>query len=174
MSDPFVGEIRMVGFNFAPTGWALCNGQLMSISANAALFSLLGTTYGGDGVSTFGLPNLQGRVPVHQGTNGFGYSYVMGQMGGTETETLNISNLPPHNHLVNCIPSGGTQASPVTAFPAIESTGTSQNYATGSPGGTMSPAVIANTGSGLPFSLQQPYLCVNFIIALTGIYPARG
>src|ERR1039457_6375869 len=106
MANQYLGEIRMVGFNFAPLGWALCNGQLLNISQNTALFSLIGTFYGGNGTSTFGLPNLQGRVPVHQGNNGFA-SYVLGQLSGTENVTLLSNNMPIHNHLVNCNSAGG-------------------------------------------------------------------
>jgi microcystin-dependent protein len=173
MSNPFLGEIRMVGFNFAPTGWALCNGQLLSISQNTALFSLLGTQFGGDGISTFALPNLQSRVPIHAG-QGPGLSpYVVGQAGGSESVALTASQMPVHNHGVNCSTSGGTQASPANGYPAVESTGTSSDYAT-SANGTMNPAAIGNAGSGLAHANIQPYLCVNFIIALSGIFPARS
>jgi microcystin-dependent protein len=173
MSDPFVGEIRMVGFNFAPVGWATCNGQLLPISQNQALFSLLGTTYGGNGTSNFALPNLQGRVPVHEGSNGSG-SYVLGQAAGAETVKLTVNNLPAHSHQVNCVDSGGTQASPAGTYPAIESTGTSLDYSIANPTAQMIPTMIADTGGGQAFSVEQPYLCVNFIIALQGIFPSRN
>jgi len=170
MSDPFVGEIRMAGFNFAPVGWALCNGQTLPISQNQALFSLLGTTYGGNGTTTFNLPNLQGRVAIHQGT---GLStYLMGQSSGVEEVTLNSNQMPVHNHLVNAVASGGNQASPADGLPAIESTGTSLNYSSAAESATMNPALVANVGGTAPVSVVQPYLCVNFIIALTGIYPS--
>lgn len=172
MSDPFVGEIRMAGFNFAPVGWALCNGQTLPISQNQALFSLLGTTYGGNGTTTFNLPNLQGRVAIHQGT---GLStYLMGQSSGVEEVTLNSNQMPVHNHLVNAVASGGNQASPADGLPAIESTGTSLNYSSSAASATMNPALVANAGGTAPVSVVQPYLCVNFIIALTGIYPSRS
>ncbi|MGC9940669.1 MAG: tail fiber protein [Verrucomicrobiota bacterium] len=172
MSDPFVGEIRMAGFNFAPVGWALCNGQTLPISQNQALFSLLGTTYGGNGTTTFNLPNLQGRVAIHQGT---GLStYLMGQSSGVEEVTLNSNQMPVHNHLVNAVASGGNQASPADGLPAIESTGTSLNYSSAAASATMNPALVANAGGTAPVSVVQPYLCVNFIIALTGIYPSRS
>jgi microcystin-dependent protein len=172
MSDPFVGEIRMAGFNFAPVGWALCNGQTLPISQNQALFSLLGTTYGGNGTTTFNLPNLQGRVAIHQGT---GLStYLMGQSSGVEEVTLNSNQMPVHNHLVNAVASGGNQASPADGLPAIESTGTSLNYSSAAESATMNPALVANVGGTAPVSVVQPYLCVNFIIALTGIYPSRS
>ena len=163
----------MVGFNFAPVGWALCNGQLLSIAQNNALFALLGTTYGGNGTSTFGLPNLQGRVPVHQGNNGFA-SYVLGQLSGTENVTLLSNNMPIHNHLVNCNSAGGNQATPGGGLLAVESTGTSSDYTTAAADSTMNPAMIGNAGGNVPFSIVQPYLCVNFIIALTGIFPSRN
>jgi len=173
MSDQYLGEIRMVAFNYAPENWALCNGQLLSISQNEALFNLLGTTYGGDGVNTFALPNLQSRVPVHMG-QGIGLSpYELGEMTGTENVTLLTNNLPAHNHLVNCSSSGGTAASPVGNFPAVESTGTSLDYST-SAGSSMNAGMVANTGSSLPHPNIQPVCCVNFIIALNGIFPPRS
>ena len=173
MSEPFVGEIRMVGFNFAPVGWALCNGQLLSISQNDALFTLLGTMFGGDGIQTFGLPDLRSRVPVHMG-QGNGLSlYVIGEASGVESVTLNSNQIPIHNHLVNCSTAGGTVASPANAYPAIESTGTSMDYAATS-NNTMAPGMIANSGGSQPHTNIQPFLCVNFIIALTGIYPTRS
>jgi microcystin-dependent protein len=175
MSEPFLGEIRMTGFNFAPQGWAMCNGQLLSIQQNTALFSLLGTFYGGNGVQTFALPDLRSRVAIHQG-QGVGLSpYTIGQLSGSENITLLSNQIPAHNHLVNCVGSGGTQASPVSAYPAIESTGTSFNYSTATPTGQMNPNTIANSTNGnQPHSNIQPYLCINFIIALQGIFPARN
>ena len=173
MANQYLGEIRMVGFNFAPVGWALCNGQLLSIAQNNALFALLGTTYGGNGTTTFGLPNLQGRGPVHQGRNGFA-SYVLGQLSGTENVTLLSNNMPIHNHLVNCNSAGGNQATPGGGLLAVESTGTSSDYTTAAADSTMNPAMIGNAGGNVPFSIVQPYLCVNFIIALTGIFPSRN
>ena len=171
MANQYLGEIRMFAGNFAPAGWALCNGQLLSLSANTALFSILGTTYGGNGTSTFALPNLQGRVAIHAGT-GFS-TYVLGQQGGTENVTLITNQIPVHNHGVNCNTSGGTQASPASGYPAVESTGTSLDYAAAS-NGTMNPAMIGNAGGGQPHTNIQPYLTVNFIIALQGIFPARN
>jgi microcystin-dependent protein len=173
MANQYLGEIRMVGFNFAPLGWALCNGQLLNISQNTALFSLIGTFYGGNGTSTFGLPNLQGRVPVHQGNNGFA-SYVLGQLSGTENVTLLSNNMPIHNHLVNCNSAGGNQATPGGGLLAVESTGTSSDYTTAAADSTMNPGMIGNAGGNVPISIVQPYLCVNFIIALSGIFPSRN
>ena len=174
MSNPYLGEIRIVGFNFAPVGWALCNGQLMSIQQNTALFSLLGTTYGGNGVTTFALPNLQGRVPIHFGQSPGTSNYVQGQMAGAEVITLATSQIPPHSHLVNCNTGGGTQASPSGGVPAVESTGTSLDYSATGDGNIMNSAMIGNTGGGQPVSIVQPYLCMNFIIALNGIFPSRN
>ena len=164
----------MFAGNFAPRGWALCNGQLLAISQNTALFSILGTTYGGNGTTNFALPNLQSRVPIHPG-QGPGLSpYVLGQTGGIENVTLLQNNMPVHNHLVNCNSSGGSQASPAAGVPAVESTGTSSNYAPSGDGNIMTPSMIANAGGSLPFSIVQPYQCVNFIIALQGIFPSRN
>jgi len=178
--DPYVGEIRMVGFNFAPNGWALCNGQLMPINQYQALFSLLGTYFGGDGIRTFGLPNLQGRVPINQG-QGVGLSpYVMGQIGGSENVTLLQNQMPAHNHQVNVSNQPGTQASPVGAILAEVNNGDGRqptlypSCTTGNPTGTMSPNAISMTGGNQPHPNIQPYLCVNFIIALNGIFPPRS
>ena len=174
MAEPFLGEIRAVGFNFAPVGWATCDGQVLLINQNSALFALLGTTYGGDGVQTFALPDLRGRVAVHQGTGPGLPASVIGGNTGSPTVTLSTSNLPPHTHPLNCVGAGGNQATPVDACPAIESTGTSLDYSTSAPTGQMSPAAMGTTGNGVPVSIQPPSLCVNFIIALQGIFPARN
>ena len=179
MSDAFLGEIRMTGFNFAPSGWALCDGQILAISSNAALFSLLGTTYGGDGVQTFNLPNLQSRVPIHQG-NGLGLSqYVMGQSAGTESVTLLQNQMPQHNHLLEVSNASGTVSDPTNALPAQINTGTPRspnfvNAYTAGATGNMAVSAISLAGGNLPHNNVQPYLVVNFIIALQGIYPSRG
>jgi len=173
MSEPFVGEIKMVGFNFAPKGYAMCNGQILPISQNTALFSLLGTFYGGNGQSTFALPDLRSRVPIHQG-QGPGLSpYVIGQVGGVENVTLLTSNLPPHNHFLNVNSNGGDQASPQNNYLAVESTGTSLNY-TAAPNTQMNPQVVSVVGNGIPHTIVQPYLVVTFVIALQGIFPSRN
>jgi microcystin-dependent protein len=174
MSSPLIGEIIMFAGNFAPRGWALCNGQLLAISQNTALFSILGTTYGGNGTTNFALPNLQSRVPIHPG-QGPGLSpYVLGQTGGVENVTLLNSNMPIHNHLVNCNISGGSQPSPAGGVSAVESTGTSSNYGAAGDGNTMNPSMIGTAGGSVPFPIVQPYQCVNFIIALLGIFPSRN
>jgi microcystin-dependent protein len=175
MSEPFVGEIRMFAGNYAPANWALCNGQLLSISQNTTLFQILGTTYGGDGTVTFALPNLQGCVPIHWGTSAAGTPYVIGQAGGVESVTLNTTQMPSHNHGVNGSGAGGTQASPVGGYPAVESTGTSLDYIpTMTNLGAMNAGMIQNAGGGLAHENRQPFLCVSFIIALTGIFPSRS
>jgi microcystin-dependent protein len=176
MSNPYLGEIRMFAGNFAPYGWALCNGQTLSISQNTALFSLLGTTYGGNCVSTFNLPDLRGRVAIHPGQGPGLSSYVEGQQAGVENVTLLINQIPSHNHTVNAVASGGNQASPAGGSLAIESTGTSLDYANSStnPTSPMNAAMLSQTGGNQPHSNIQPYLCVNFIIALQGIYPSRN
>jgi microcystin-dependent protein len=174
MSEPFLGEIRMFAGNFAPSGWALCNGQTLSISQNTALFSLLGTTYGGNGTTTFNLPNMQSRVPIHSGTGNGLSPYILGQAQGSETTSVLINNMPIHNHLVQCNTGGGNQASPSANVPAVESTGTSLNYSNAGGNAIMNPTMIENNGGGVPISIIQPYLCVTFIIALQGIYPSRN
>lgn len=180
MSEPFLGEIRMVGWNFAANGWALCNGQVLSISQYTALFSLLGTYYGGDGVQTFALPNLQGRVPIHQGS-GLGLSpYVIGQASGNENVTLLSTQMPQHNHLVGVSNQAGSIADPTNSVLAQGNSGSGRNavavsdYVSTAATGTLSPATISMAGGSQPHNNIQPYLCVNFIIALTGIFPARS
>lgn len=165
MSDPFIGEIKVISFNFPPRGWAFCNGQLLQINQNQALFSILGTTYGGDGRVTFALPNFQGRMPVHQGQG-----FNIGQQGGEAAHTLTINELPAHNHpamaagTANGASPNGTVWAPADGAPEYS---TSSNTA-------MSPTAIANSGSSQPHDNQAPYLVLNFIIALVGIYPSRN
>jgi microcystin-dependent protein len=174
MSEPYLGEIRMFAGNFAPAGWALCNGQTMAISTNQALFSILGTQYGGNGVTTFSLPNLQGRVAIHAGTGAGLSTYIQGQQAGVENVTLLATQMPIHSHLVNAVGGGGNQAGPVGNLPAIESTGTSLDYSNAAATGQMNSSTIANAGGNQPFSIIQPYLSVTFIIALVGIFPSRN
>jgi microcystin-dependent protein len=174
MSTPLLGTIIMFAGNFAPRGWAFCNGQLLAISQNTALFSILGTTYGGNGQTTFALPDLRGRVPMHPGQGPGLSSRTLGELSGSENVTLLNNNMPIHSHLLNCAATGGTQPSPGGGFPAVESTGTSSNYSSAADGSTMNPAVIGTAGGSQPFSIVQPYLCVNFIIALQGIFPSRN
>jgi microcystin-dependent protein len=171
MSDQFIGEIRMVGFNFAPYGWALCNGQTLAISQNTALFSLLGTYYGGDGVTTFQLPNLQSRVPLHQG-QGVGLSpYVVGQNGGFESITLTSQQMPQHNHTVATATTSSSNK-PANNYWADAAGG--NMYSAGPATGTLNGQAMSYQGNGLPHSNLQPYLAVSFIIATQGIFPPRN
>jgi len=173
MSDPFVAEIRIFPFNFPPTGWAFCNGQLMPISQNTALFSLLGTTYGGDGKSTFGLPNLEGSSPIQQGTSTTGTTYDLGQPGGSETVTLSLDQMANHAHPImgNINPSNLAAPSPARslarAAPGQAYTATLTNIT------PFSLNAIQPNGSGSPHNNLMPYLTLNFCIALQGIFPAR-
>ncbi len=172
MAEPFLGEVRMFAGNFAPNGWAFCDGQLVSISQNTALFTLLGTLYGGDGVSTFALPDLRGRAPVHAG-QGAGLSpYVQGQSGGTETETLQVAQMPAHSHLVSS-DNGDTGASSQPSNQLLASSGGATIY-NSKPDSTMNPSMIQNAGGSQPHNNIQPYLCVSFIIAVQGYYPPRS
>lgn len=174
MSTPLLGEIRMFAGNFAPRGWALCQGQLMSIPDNSALFSILGTTYGGNGTTTFALPDFRGRVPLSSGQGPGLSNYSLGEQTGSESVTLVSSQMPIHNHTVNAVASGGTQASPTSGSLAIESTGTSLNYSNAAPTSPMNSQMIANNGGSQPHTNIQPVTCVNFIIALEGIFPSRN
>jgi microcystin-dependent protein len=176
MSDQFISEIRMFAGNFAPTGWALCNGQLLPISQNTALFSLLGTTYGGDGKSTFGLPNLQGSAPVGAG-QGPGLSVRdLGEIGGAQTVTLLESEMPAHSHTAQASTSGGTD-SPANAAWGESKLGKTPLavYAASGPNNVlMSPQGLSTAGGNVPHNNMPPFLCLTFIIALQGIFPARS
>lgn len=172
MSEPFIGEIRMFGGNFAPRGWALCDGQILSIAQNTALFSLLGTTYGGNGQTTFALPDLRGRVPVHPGQGPGLTNRTLGQTGGEEAHTLISTEMPVHNHIVNAKSAGGSAATPANNVPA-GSTARDNQYAPAADT-TMSPSMVGSAGGSQPHNNMQPYQCVNFIIALEGIYPSRN
>lgn len=167
---PYIGELRMFGGNFAPAGWAVCEGQLLSIAENAALFQLIGTTYGGDGQNTFGLPDLRGRFPVHQGT-GAGQTAVIGQLAGTETVTLTGSQLPVHAHNISGSPTASSP-SPANSTPAVW--GESQ-YSTADPtAAQLSASAVTSTGGSGPHENRSPYLGVTFIIALVGIFPSQS
>lgn len=177
MSSPFVAEIRMFGFNFPPTGWAFCNGQLMPISQNTALFSLLGTFYGGDGKSTFGLPNLQGNAAMQSG-QGQGLSpRDIGETAGETAVTLVQTEMPGHPHTLNCYNAGGDQTDPtntVWGSAMIGRQGTNLFTASIASNSTqMHPFALALSGGGLPHNNMPPYLTLNFCIALQGIYPSR-
>lgn len=177
MSDQFVAEIRIFPFNFPPTGWAFCNGQLLPISQNTALFSLLGTTYGGDGKSTFGLPNLQGNAPMQQG-QGPGLSLRdLGEVGGEQNVTLLQTEMPVHSHSAqgsSGLGPSGALPSPVNNIWGSASKGLGSLYApSGANNVQMNPAALSITGGSLPHNNMMPYLTLNFCIALQGIFPAR-
>ena len=179
MSDPFLGQITMFGGNFAPRGWALCNGQLLDISSNTALFSILGTTFGGDGRTTFGLPDLRGRTPLHSGgSTGPGLSSrPLGSKGGTETVTLTTAQMPSHQHLVTCSEQPGTTKDPENNLPAeaaLPGDNQVKIYATGGRSATMAQNMITKTGDGQSHDNMQPYQAINYIIALVGWYPSRS
>jgi microcystin-dependent protein len=172
MASPFVGEIRMFAGTFAPSGWALCNGQTMAISQNAALFTLIGTTYGGDGVTTFQLPDLRSRIPVHQGTNSNnGTSYVQGQVAGEESLVLTSNQMPQHIHVAQALSTAGNQQGPAGGIWASSNLG---QFSSSSANGTMNPAAISSVGSNQAHPNIMPYLAVNFIISLFGIFPSRN
>ena len=172
MSEPFLGEIRVVPYNFAQRGWAFCQGQLLAISQNTALFALLGTTYGGNGITTFALPDLRGRVAVHVG-QGPGLSpYDLGQEGGTETVTLTSSQLAAHAHPANCLNAAGNQYQPNDGVWAVDA-GQNPQYGSTKAAGTMAPNIIAAAGSGQAHNNIQPYQTLNYTIALQGIFPQR-
>ncbi|NDW10799.1 phage tail protein [Dysgonomonas sp. 520] len=177
--DSYVGEIRMFAGNYAPQGWAICNGQLLSINQNEALFTIIGTTYGGDGVNTFALPDMQGRVPIHQGTQQ-GTTYVIGTKAGSETRTLTANNLPPHSHQVTITQSAskqeGTSTSPEGKYPAVDGTNLYGSPVAGATNVTSNSTVVtlAPSGENQPVENRQPYLGINFIISLNGIYPTQN
>jgi microcystin-dependent protein len=173
MADPFVAEIRIFPFNFAPKGWAWCDGQLLPLSQNTALFSLLGTTYGGNGKSNFALPDLQGRVPMHPG-QGPGLSlHDLGETGGSDTVTLLESEIPAHTHAVNCSQADGLVRQPVASQPATGVGGITM-YAVPGTVVQMSPNATTPAGGDQPHNNLQPYLTFYFCIALQGVFPPRG
>lgn len=166
MAEPFLSEIRIMSFGFAPMGWALCDGQLLPINQNQALFSLLGTTYGGDGRVNFGLPDLQGRVPIHMGS-----THTLGERGGEQGHTLSISELPTHTHVLSGSPNNGTAILPTGN---LLSGSTNQPYNSSVANlSAMASSAIANTGGSQAHLNMQPYLTLNFSIALQGIFPSQ-
>lgn len=166
MADPYVGEIRMFGGNFAPVGWAWCNGQLLSISQYDVLFNLIGTTYGGDGSSTFAVPDLRGRVPVHMNS-----SSPLGASGGSETVTLISAQLPTHSHDFIATNSPANSGSPINAVPANTSASSAFLYFADKPNKPMGNTSLAMAGGNAAHDNNQPFLCINFIIALYGTFP---
>jgi microcystin-dependent protein len=164
MTEPFLSEIKIVSFSFAPKGWAMCNGQLLPINQNQALFSLLGTTYGGDGRVNFALPDLRGRVPIHFG------SHTLGERSGEENHTLTSSEMPAHTHTFSASNAAPNQGLPTGNMWASNSGA----YSSAPPDATMNPASITNVGGGQPHTNIQPFLVLNFIIALQGIFPSQN
>jgi microcystin-dependent protein len=171
MSSPFVGEVKMFAFNFPPRGWAFCFGQLLPISQNTALFSLLGTQYGGNGTTNFGLPDLRGRTPIHRGTLPGGSSYVQGEIIGEEVHTVTLNEMPIHGHTPNASSAAAALALPTgnTWSPTAANA-----FGTTAPNTTMNPASISPIGGNLPHENMPPYVVVNFCIALQGIFPSRN
>lgn len=169
MSEPFIGQIQAFGFNFAPRGWAQCNGQILSIAQNTALFSLLGTTYGGNGQTTFALPDLRGRVSMNQGQGPGLANYTIGQVAGEESVTLNTQQMPLHGHALNA-----STATKVGSDPSGNILGGAAIYIAGSPDAVMSQTSIGPNGGSQPHDNMQPYLVLNWCIALEGIFPSRN
>jgi microcystin-dependent protein len=170
MSQPYVGEIRMFGGNFAPAGWAFCHGQIMAISENETLFQLIGTTYGGDGQSTFALPDLRGRIPVHQGQGAGLSNRILGESAGTETVTLTTQQIPIHSHLAQALAGSGNQSSPNNGIWAASGQG---QYAVGAGGVAMKNTLISISGGSQPHDNMMPYTTISFIISLFGIFPSQ-
>jgi microcystin-dependent protein len=173
MSQPFLGEIKIISWNFQPKGWAFCNGQLLPINPNQALFSILGTTYGGDGRTTFALPDFRSRVPMHQGGG-----FLEGQKGGEESHTVSQSEMPAHNHFVSASTAAGNskfiqQTAPAASQNILANSGVSI-YGPTSNLATLEPSSITNSGGSQPHENRQPFLVLNFIIALQGIFPSRN
>ncbi len=171
MSEPFLAEVRIVGFNFAPRGWAFCDGQILPINQNQSLYSLLGTTYGGDGRTSFALPDLRGRTPIQSGNSG-GSTYQLGQKSGQETHTLSVNEMPQHTHAL----SASTQAanSGVPTGNVLAASSTPESYRSPESLAAMGNGTVANVGGGQAHNNMQPYLAVNFCIALQGLFPSRN
>jgi microcystin-dependent protein len=167
MAQPYVGEIRIFAGNFAPAGWMFCEGQLLPISENETLFQLIGTTYGGDGQSTFGLPDMRGRLPLHQG-NGF----ILAENGGAEEVTLTANQIPAHTHALKASSNTATDTAPAQTVPAALTGATLSAYGMDAPMAALSPQSISAVGGSQPHTNFQPYLCVNYIISLFGIFPS--
>lgn len=171
MGSPFVGELRLVGFNFAPIGWAQCQGQLVGIAENETLFNVIGTTYGGNGVNTYALPDLRSRIPVHMGTGASGTTYVIGEMGGVETVTLTTSQYPSHTHPAQA----NSKALGSVNSPNNNILSTGQNiYRNQTPSVNMADGMLSNDGGSQPHNNLQPYLALNWIISLLGIFPSQS
>src|SRR5688572_28917290 len=168
MSTPYVGEIRMFGFGRVPNGWFSCDGSLQPISEYEVLYTLIGTTYGGDGESTFALPDLRGRVPIHQGTGASGSNYILAETGGVEEVTLTVNQIPNHGHPLLCSTDPASQRSPQAGLFARAG---AEAYASEFTAQVIAPTTVSPAGGSQPHTNFQPYLCVNFIISLFGIFP---
>lgn len=173
MSQPFIGEIKIIGANFAPVGYAFCDGQLLAIATYTALFTLLGTTYGGDGQTTFALPDLRGRVPLHQGTGSGLSPRVIGSQSGVEAVTLSAAQMPTHTHPVSATNVVATKTDPANNVWAYDGGGATACYSA-SPNASMSAAALTPSGGSQPHDNMQPYLGINYIIALEGIFPTQN
>lgn len=174
MSEPFIAEVRIFAGNFAPRGWAFCNGQLLQIAQNTALFSLIGTTYGGDGRTTVALPNLQGKAPMHPG-NGPGLTpRSLGQSAGNATHTLTAAQIPTHTHQLRCADESADTGEPGSALLAASYPLADRQYRSGNPSGVMSAMALETVGGSQPHNNMPPYLTLNFIIALVGLFPSRS
>jgi microcystin-dependent protein len=179
MSEAYIGQITMFAGNFAPRGWAFCAGQILSISQNTALFSILGTTYGGNGQTTFGLPDLRGRAPIGPGQGPGLPNVSLGEQSGSTTHTMIVTEMPAHNHLIRGNANNANDSLPASAFPSAAIIPTDSNksvssYNTATDNSTMNPNAITATGGSQPFSIMQPYLGMNFIICLEGLFPPRN
>jgi microcystin-dependent protein len=170
--EPFIGEVKIFAGNFAPRGWAFCDGQLMAISSNDTLFSIIGTTYGGDGRSSFGLPDLRGRIPIGPRVGPGLSNYTLGKKGGFETVSLTTDQIPAHNHRIKAVTTGGTSTTPTDHLLA-DSAAFDNEFSNATANTNMSESMVTNTGRNLPHENRQPFLAINYIIALTGIYPSR-
>ncbi|HEY0320626.1 MAG TPA: tail fiber protein [Pyrinomonadaceae bacterium] len=172
MAEPFLSEIRIMSFGFAPKGWALCNGQFLPINQNQALFSLLGTTYGGNGQTTFALPDLRGKIPIHMGQG-----HTLGEVGGKESDTINLSTMPAHNHFLNASNSTGDSNNPNfggTGFILAQDPGNVYSNALQPGAATLNPGSVTNVGGSQAHENRQPFLTLCFCIALIGIFPSRN
>ena len=179
MSEPFIGSVIIFAGNFAPRGWAFCQGQLLSIAQNTALFSILGTTYGGNGQTTFALPDLRGRCPIGPGQGPGLPNVSLGEVSGTPAQTLLVTQMPAHSHILRGNANNGNDSLPANAYPAAAVIPTDSNksvnaYNSATDGTVMNPGVVQNAGGSQPFSIMQPYLGINYIIALEGIFPSRN
>lgn len=176
MSEPFLAEVRIVGFNFAPRGWAFCDGQILPINQNQSLYSLLGTTYGGDGRTSFALPDLRGRTPIHVGRSDGGGDHRLGQKSGEETHTLAANEMPQHDHVMRASNAGATAPGPTGAYLARTSLagGLAYSQPSETPNVSMGSSSVLNVGGGQAHNNMMPYLAVNFCIALQGLFPSRN